>query len=526
MSITTLARKRAIAPRPPRTLRAVAAFAVALALVPLAYLIHRGIDAGLGRMGEVLLRADIGSLILRSVGLAALVGLTSAIIGSFTAWVCECSDLRAASMWHVLTVAPLAVPSYVAAYAWISISGSFASFWGATLVLTGVCIPLVHLHVTSALRRLDPALEDVAMSLGWPPAKVALRLVMPQVKRAVASGALLAFLYTLADFGVVATMRLQVFTWVIHGAYKASFDPNRAAILALVVCGISVVFVMLELGVRGDGSSSRVGAGVARERMRYPLGKTRVPVILALVTIVSLALGMPVVRSAQWVLAGGSEVTIEEFTRALITTLALGAAVALATIIVAVPLAWLAAKHATPSTVFAERSVLVMHSLPGIVVAIAFVYLGTRALMPIYQRWPIVVLGMTALMLSLAVGTLRTAFEQQSSGLTRAAQSSGTSELRALMTVHVPLARAAILAAIASVAIHTAKELPMTLLLRPSGAETMTTRVWKWAAVSDDASVGPYALALIALSVPPTMLLAYRERRSAHRSPTEKVSLP
>ena len=319
MSITTLARKRAIAPRPPRTLRAVAAFAVALALVPLAYLIHRGIDAGLDRMGEVLLRADIGSLILRSVGLAALVGLTSAIIGSFTAWVCECSDLRAASTWHVLTVAPLAVPSYVAAYAWISISGSFASFWGATLVLTGVCIPLVHLHVTSALRRLDPALEDVAMSLGWPPAKVALRLVMPQVKRAVASGALLAFLYTLADFGVVATMRLQVFTWVIHGAYKASFDPNRAAILALVVCGISVVFVMLELGVRGDGSSSRVGAGVARERMRYPLGKTRVPVILALVTIVSLALGMPVVRSAQWVLAGGSEVTIEEFTRALIT---------------------------------------------------------------------------------------------------------------------------------------------------------------------------------------------------------------
>ena len=62
-----------------RTLRAVAAFAVALALVPLAYLIHRGIDAGLDRMGEVLLRADIGSLILRSVGLAALVGLTSAI---------------------------------------------------------------------------------------------------------------------------------------------------------------------------------------------------------------------------------------------------------------------------------------------------------------------------------------------------------------------------------------------------------------------------------------------------------------
>lgn len=517
MATTVIRRRRRISPSPPRVLRVAAAFAVALALVPLAYLVHRGFDAGLDRMGEVLIRANIGALILRSVTLAVCVGCASALLGTFTAWVCECTDLRSAPLWHVLTVAPLAVPSYVAAYSWVSLSGSFASLWGAAIVLTGVCIPLVHLNVSAALRRLDPALEDVAMSLGWPPAKVAIRLVIPQVKRSIASGALLAVLYTLADFGVVATMRLQVFTWVIHGAYKASFDPNRAAILALVVCGVSLVFVMLELGARGDGTSSRVGSGVARARTPYPLGAAKIPVLAVLSAIVGAALGVPVVRSAQWVIAGGSEVTGDEFLQALVTTLALGAAVAVATVALAIPVAWLAARHPSPPTVLAERSVLVMHSLPGIVVAIAFVYLGTRALLPIYQKWPIVVLGMVALMLSLALGTLRTAFEQQPAALTRAAQSAGRSELRALVTVHVPLARAAILAATASVAIHAAKELPMTLLLRPSGSETMTTRVWKWAAVSDDASVGPYALALIALAVPPTMLLAYRERRSATR---------
>ena len=57
----------------------------------------------------------------------------------------------------------------------------------------------------------------------------------------------------------------------------------------------------------------------------------------------------------------------------------------------------------------------------------------------------------------------------------------------------------------------------MTLLLRPSGTDTLATRLWSWAGVSDDASVGPYALALILIAVPPTALMAYRDRRSPAR---------
>jgi iron(III) transport system permease protein len=349
---------------------------------------------------------------------------------------------------------------------------------------------------------------------------VSLRLVLPQVRRGIASGVLLAMLYVLADFGAVATMRLQVFTWVIHGAYKAGFDPNRAAVLAVVLCSISLVLVMAELRIRGPRSTARMGKGAQRQRVPVALGRWAAPVVSLLFGYIGVVLGVPVVRSVQWVLAAGagesnSGVTASEFLAAARTTLVVGALVAVVTVGLGIAVAWLNARHRSVPSEVVERSVLTLHSLPGIVVALSFVYTGTRVLLPIYQRWPLLVLGLVALMGSLAVGPLRTAFEQQPSSLTDAAMAAGSTELGAMRRVALPLAFPAIMASMATIALHTAKELPMTLLLRPSGTDTLATRLWSWAGVSDDASVGPYALALIAIALPPTAVMAYRDRRSA-----------
>lgn len=496
--------------------------AAALALVPLVYLLHRSIDAGWDRFVQILGRSDIAALAARSLGLALAVGLLAGLIGTATAWLCEFTDLPGRSLWHVALVAPVAVPSYVAAYAWVSIDRGWASMWGAMIVLTAATAPLVHLHVTASLASLDAGLEEVALSLGWSPAKVSARLVLPQVRRGIASGVLLAMLYVLADFGAVATMRLQVFTWVIHGAYKAGFDPNRAAVLAVVLCAISLALVLIEMKVRGPRSTARVGKGAARQRVPVALGAWAPPLTIGLVAYLGLVLGVPIVRSIQWVMASAagptnSGVTTGEFVSAALTTLALGAAVAVVTVGLGLAVAWLNARHRNPASIAVERSILTMHSLPGIVVALSFVYMGTRVLLPLYQRWPMLVLGLVALMGSLAVGPLRTAFEQQPSALTDAAMSTGSSELRAMRRVALPLALPGILASVATIALHSAKELPMTLLLRPSGTDTLATRLWSWAGVSDDASVGPYALALILIAVPPTALMAYRDRRSPAR---------
>ena len=499
----------------PRSASAVALVATALALVPLLYLAVQAGAAGWDRVTEVLVDSDVAVLALRSVGLAVSVGLIAGVVGTTTAWLVERSDLPAPSVWHVLVVLPLAVPSYVAAYAWVSWWPAIASIGGAVLVLTFATVPLVHLYVAAVLRTLDPAQDEVARSLGKRPGAVLLQLTVPQVRRGVAAGVLLASLYVLADFGAVAIMRVPVFTWVILGAYRSSFDPSRAAVLACALVAVSLVFVLAEPLVRGRADAARVGRGVARAAVRVPLGRWRWPAVVGLGMLAAASVGFPVATYLWWWTRGGSEVEGGEFVRALVTTLVLGGTVAVATVVVTLPLAWLAARFRSVLSVGAERSVMLAHSLPGIVVS--FVYVGVRALQPIYQRWPIVVLAEVALTMSLALGALKAAFEQQPEVLTDVGRSTGRRRSTVFLRVTLPAVLPAAAASVAVVALTTAKELPTLLLLRPAGTDTLATRLWAWAGVSDDASVAPYALALMAFSVVPALVAARWGRGAVDR---------
>ena len=133
-------------------------------------------------------------------------------------------------------------------------------------MLTSVSYPFVYLPVAASLRRLDATHEEVARSLGRSPAQVAFGLTLRQVRPAATAGALLVALYVLADFGAVATMRFESFTWVIYGAYRAGFNPTRAAVLSLVLVALSLVLVYGESRARGAGTAAQMAAEAAGGR--------------------------------------------------------------------------------------------------------------------------------------------------------------------------------------------------------------------------------------------------------------------
>ena len=492
----------------PRTASIVAVGAAALAIVPLVYLALQIGDAGWNRVEDILLRADVARLAIRSIGLAVIVGGLAGAVGTTTAWLVERSDLPGHAVWHVVVVMPLAVPSYVAAYAWVSWWPDTASFWGAVAVLTFSTVPIIHLYVTSILRGLDGTQEEVARSLGKDPWEVFLRLTLPQARRGIAAGMLLASLYVLADFGAVAIMRVPVFTWVILGAYRAGFDPSRAAVLAGALVVLSTIFVLGEAMVRGRSAAASVGSGVARPPALVALGRWLWVAMAELVTLATASVVFPVASYVYWWSTGVNDAPMSEFLGAHVTTLLLGAVDAARTVTIAIPLAWLVARFRTRLGVGAERAVMLAHSLPGIVVALSFVYVGVRMLQPIYQRWPIVVLALMALTLSLAIGGLRSAFEQQPQALTDAGRACGRSRAYVFARVTLPAVLPAIAATAAVIALTTAKELPTVLLLRPAGADTLSTRLWVWAGVSDHASVAPYALTLVLFSIAPAWVAA------------------
>jgi iron(III) transport system permease protein len=65
------------------------------------------------------------------------------------------------------------------------------------------------------------------------------------------------------------------------------------------------------------------------------------------------------------------------------------------------------------------------------------------------------------------------------------------------------------------------KELPATLMLRPTGMDTLATEVWSFAAISRFNEAAPYALLLVLLAAIPTFILTIP--RSARSEAREKV---
>lgn len=494
--------------RSPIALVLPAAAAAVIAVTPIWYLVDRSLERGWAEVVDELWRRRTLDLVLRSLGLTTAVTAGCVVIGLAAAWLVVRSDLPGRRLLRVAFTLPLAIPSYLSAFAWISWRPGLAGFTGATLVLTLVSYPYVMLPAMAALARLDPAHDDVARSLGKSRLHVLLRLTLPQIRTSIAAGALLVALYVLSDFGAVAAMRYEVFTWVVYGAYRAGFNPSRAAILATVLVLLALVLVLAESAARGR-ASARVGSGAARTSTPVRLGRAT-PLAYAFSAAVLLpALVFPLWRISVWVSTYiSTEIDTGELFDALQSTLLLAALAAIATMLLAFPTGVLAARSNSRLARILERSTYIAHSLPGIVVAISLVYVGVRLLRPIYLEVPLLVLGYVVLFLPLAVGAVRNSVEQSPVRLEEVARSLGSRPGAVLRRVTAPLALPGIGVGAALVLLTTMKELPVTLVLHPTGTETLATRLWRYTSVSDYANAGPYALALVLFAAVPTALLS------------------
>lgn len=506
---------------PPRFVLLPSLAAAAVAIAPIWYLVDRALSRGWGEVVDELWQRRTLDLVTRSVTLAGAVTACSMVIGVSAAWLVVRSDLRGRKLLRVLFALPLAVPSYLAAFAWVSWRPSLAGFSGAVLVLSLVSYPFVYLPAVAALGHVDPAQEEVARALGRTRIDVAFRLTLRQIRPAITAGALLVALYVLSDFGAVATMRYEVFTWVIYGAYRAGFNPSRAAILAIVLILIALALVAAEAAARGRASAARLGSGSPRSGVPVRLGRATPIAWVFVGAVLMAAVGFPVYRVVYWVTTFSStSVDLGDVAGALGSTLWLSLLAAVAVILLALPVGIMAARHRGPVTSAIERSTYLAHALPGIVVAISLVYVGVRVLRPVYQEVPLLVLGYVVLFLPLAVGAVRSSVEQSPVRLEEIARSLGKSQVGVLTRVTAPLALPGIAAGFALVLLTTMKELPVTLVLRPTGSETLATQLWKYTAVSDYANAGPYALALVIFAAIPTALLGGISAARGHRPVT------
>jgi iron(III) transport system permease protein len=483
------------------------AAAAIVAVVPLVYLVVRAGQAGPRAVAAVLARPRTLELLGASLALTVAVTAACVLIGTLAGWLVVRTDLPARRLFGVLFALPLAVPSYVAGFAWISELPASAGFWGAFAVLTGVSFPFVFLPVVAALRGTDGALEEVARSLGHGPARVLVGVTLRQVRPAATAGGLLVALYVLSDFGAVSLLRFDTFTLGIYTSYRGTFDRTPAAVLGCVLVLLAALVTAGERLARGR-AAHRVARGAARPAALVPLGRARPLWFGAALGVVGVSLGMPAYSLTHWMIVGSStRVDLAELGAAGLVTVQVAAGGTALAVALAVPVGVLAARHRGRLTATLEAATYVGHALPGITIGLALVFLGIRLLPGLYQETPLLVLGYAVLFLPLAVGSVRAAVAAAPVRQEELARSLGCGRLATLARVTLPLAAPGVGAGAALVFLTAAKELPATLLLRPTGGDTLAVRLWSHTGAGQFGAAAPFAVLLVLVAAVPVVLL-------------------
>lgn len=490
-----------------------------LSLLPIAFVIGVAWYTGWATIEALIFRPRVGELLINTVLLVLITLPLCIVLGTTLAWLTERSNLPGRRLWSVLAVAPLAVPAFVHSYAWVSLIPSIHGLPAGVLVSVIAYFPFLYLPIAATLRRLDPAIEDVAQSLGLKPWAVFFRVVLPQLRLAICGGALLVGLHLLAEYGLYAMIRFDTFTTAIFDQFKSTFNGPAANMLAGVLALCCLAMLTAESAARGNARYARVGSGSARDQRSVQLGRGVTTLALLLQTLTCLlALGVPLLTLGRWLVAGGVQVWEgDELLPALLQTLSYGVAGALLTSVAAIPIAWLSIRSPGKLQRLLEGCNYITSSLPGIVVALALVTVTIHFARPIYQTTITVLLAYLLMFLPRALVSLRAGFAQAPVELENIAQSLGRSPIRALWLITVRLAAPGAAAGAALVFLAITNELTATLLLAPNGTRTLATGFWAMTSEIDYAAAAPYALLMILLSLPLTAILYHQSRRTAGR---------
>lgn len=503
-------------------------------LLPVAYLLLRALSAE--NFAELLFRQRTVEVLYRTLGLAAAVTFASIALSIPLAWLTVRTDLPLRRLWFVLTILPLVIPSYVGGFTIIAALGprglvqqalaplgverlpEIYGFFGAWLTLTLFSYPYVLLNVRAAVRGLDPGYEEAARSLGHSGWSTFRRVILPQLKPAIASGALLVSLYTLSDFGAVSLLQFDTFSRAIYVQYRGSFDRSLAAVLSLVLVVVTLGFLMAEARGRGRARYHQAGSGARQPAPITRLGRWRGLALVFCALVVLLGVVMPVGVIGYWLMQGiGRGETINFVWQPTLNSLGASALAAIVTLLGALPIAILSVRHPGAWTSLIEHVTYSSFALPPIATALSLVFFTANLAPWLYQTLLALILAYAVRFVPQAIGPIRASLLQVSPHIEEAARGLGRTPMQVVWAITVPLVRPGILAGGALVFLTTMKELPSTLLLSPIGFTTLATQTWSATSEAFFARAAAPALLLVLFSSLSMVFVLAGERESNER---------
>jgi len=401
---------------------------------------------------------------------------------------------------------------------------------GVIFVLSLALYPYVYLLARNAFLTQGRRALEAAQSLGYSRTRATWRVALPMAKPWIAAGVALVSMETLADFGAVSVFNYNTFTTAIYRAWFGMFSVNAA----LELSGLLVVFVLFVLVLdrrSRAGVNFTSGRDVSREPSRSELrGVARWGVWAYLGLIVSLAFVLPVLQLLWWTVkraAGDLDARYWEFIAHSFVLAGSAAAVIVGASLV---LAYLMRRTQSPIVNALVRLATMGYAIPGTVLAVGILVplivvnnslqdalrsaFGAGAPTLLLQSTLLaVLLAYMARFLAVGFNPIESGLHRVTRSLDEAAISMGVSGFALAKRVHVPLLRTSLASAAALVFVDVMKEMPITLITRPFGWDTLAVRVFNMTSIGEWERAALPAIAIVAVGLIPVAMLT---RRGSH----------
>ncbi|MBS0506201.1 MAG: iron ABC transporter permease [Proteobacteria bacterium] len=531
----------------PRALRSIAPILLALLLaLPVLAVLGAWLPAGQGGAQSGAILREMASTVLpdylwTTLWLSLAVAIGAAVVGTASAAAVTLFDFAGRRQLEWLLLLPLAMPSYVTAYAYtdfLQFSGPLQvwlreafglqgrllpevrSLGGAIWVFIFSLYPYVYLLARTALGERAAHLLEAARLLGASPARRLRSVALPLARPAVAAGVALVLMETLADFGVASYFGIQTFTTGIYKAWLAMDNRLAAAQLATFLLALVVLLLQLELRAQRRMRFATGGVGRAGSSEAQPTQLRGAHAALAwLVCALPVVMGFvaPVLFMLRPLLADWSLLPWDRFAQWAGNSVRLSAITAVLAVGIALALAFAVRRRRGPLMRAVVQLVSLGYAVPGAVIVVGLL-LPVGWLQAAAPGW-----GLSALVTTTAVGIVwaylvrfcAVALQSVQSGYARvpaslddSARMLGVGGLGLLTRVHWPLLKRSTAAAALLVFVDVMKELPATIVLRPFDSDTLAVVAYQLARDERLGEAALPSLALVAVGLVPVILLS------------------
>ncbi|MBT68203.1 MAG: ABC transporter permease [Thiotrichales bacterium] len=458
-----------------------------------------------GHFAENLLPELISSTLVLLLG----VGIGVSVLGTVLAYLVVMVDFPGRAWLEWALFLPFAIPAYVLAFVYLGVFdySGYAQVWlreytgvpgfdiragSWAIILTFILVfyPYVYMMARASFKRQKIQMIEAGKMLGAQPLRVFWKISVPLARPAIAAGLLVTLMETLADFGVVSLFNYSTFTTAIYSAWGDFRSIEVAAQLASIL--VLIAFFLIYFEKKARGRAKYYSSDVSHNRPYKANSVIGWLLFLFVFVVFMLSFAMPMLQLIIWSLEKYSLEINQMYSGYFSATGILTISATILTVTIATLLA-------LPSRRKAESKGLQMlirfstlgYALPGSVMAVGLLYgVQNISLISIYlggESINHILFGSVALLLfayvsrfmAIAYNSTSASSEQIKPVFEQSARLLGSSRIRLIREIYLPMMTPGILAGGLLVAVDVMKELPATYLLRPFGWDTLAIRVFE-----------------------------------------------